>query len=211
MRQITINRILPTYKIIILILVFVMLFVVLSYNYWLPSIASFLIVNDKIVPSDIIVVLSLDENRLKYAVKLLNNGYGKIVAASCGEEDFDYFNIFVEADSAIKRYLLDLGVRNDQLQLITNVTSTYDEANRVKELVIQNGYQTLIVVSNPFHLRRSKFIFSKVLNDLEVKLYFSGPPLEEFNMSVDGWWTREKEIVWIFEEYLKLILYWFRY
>jgi len=49
------------------------------------------------------------------------------------------------------------------------------------------------------------------MEGLETEYSFCGVPQETEKMWLDKWWPRERELVTVINEYLKLILYYFKY
>ena len=73
----------------------------------------------------------------------------------------------------------------------------------------RKGFHSAIVVSSPYHMRRVKMIFSKIYRDSGIELQYS--PVRDSWFNVEKWWTRERELVTINNEYIKLIFYLLKY
>ena len=56
-----------------------------------------------------------------------------------------------------------MGVPNDSIILENNATSTRESAFFTKELMIQQQFQSAIVVSSNFHMRRVKSNYQKAI------------------------------------------------
>jgi uncharacterized SAM-binding protein YcdF (DUF218 family) len=102
------------------------------------------------------------------------------------------------------------GVPADAIILEERPTSTYEDAVYVKEIVLEKDLKSVIVVTSPHHTRRSRMIFRKVFQGQKfIPLSFSPAISDKFQ--VHKWWTRERELVGVFNEYCKLFLYFFKY
>lgn len=88
-------------------------------------------------------------------------------------------------------------------------SSTYEEALLLKELIKKYNWQKVIVVTHPFHTKRTDYIFQKVLGD-SVKITMR-PTTLDYQKIVEKWWTREKDLLWVFSETVKSVLYRIKY
>jgi uncharacterized SAM-binding protein YcdF (DUF218 family) len=91
------------------------------------------------------------------------------------------------------------------------VTSTYMEAEKLKEWIEGNPYpvESLIVVSDPFHMRRAGWAYRKVFGN-QIQLQMAPVPFERTPFQ-RAWWQDPDSRRNVLEEYSKLIYYLFRY
>ena len=143
-------------------------------------IGAFLIVSDRVEKSDAVVVLSGGGiDRLDKAVEVIADGEARYLIltdtdeiASNGRKVTDY--LFSEATQR--------GITVPQIDITNHtVTSTGEEATAVRDLMEERGWQRCIVVTDPFHSRRTRFLFRKA---------FSGSGLEARVVPVSGSWYR---------------------
>lgn len=131
---------------------------------------SFLIVGDKVKPVDAIVVLSGDEGeRVLEAVKWYEKGYGKyFVFTKTHTEEIGEGRTYSEM---LMRLAIDNGVPADSM-LVTSgeATSTIEEAQAVKLLALQRNINSILVVTAPYHTRRTEIIFDKEFADTDIKV-----------------------------------------
>jgi uncharacterized SAM-binding protein YcdF (DUF218 family) len=85
------------------------------------------------------------------------------------------------------------------------VKSTFDEARATRELVMKNGYRSLIIVTSPAHTRRAWLTFKKVFEKDEVKIMVT--PSEYTDFRSTDWWKQEKYVQDVIVEYQKLLYY----
>ena len=91
------------------------------------------------------------------------------------------------------------------------VTSTYMEAERLKEWIAHSSpsVQSIIVVSDPFHMRRAQWIYQKVFGD-NIQIRMAPVPFDRTPYQRE-WWKDSQSRGYVREEYSKLIYYLLRY
>jgi uncharacterized SAM-binding protein YcdF (DUF218 family) len=93
----------------------------------------------------------------------------------------------------------------------SSITSTYMEAERLKEWIAHRPYpvQSVILVSDPFHMRRARWTYQKVLGaGIAIEMApvpFDRTPYQRL------WWKDQLSRQNVQEEYSKLLYYLFRY
>jgi uncharacterized SAM-binding protein YcdF (DUF218 family) len=91
------------------------------------------------------------------------------------------------------------------------VTSTYSETIKLKEYIISNHLpvDSVIVVSDPFHMRRARWTYKRVLGDgFNVQM---APVPFELSPYQRRWWTDVESQRYVKNEYLKTAYYFARY
>ena len=91
--------------------------------------------------------------------------------------------------------------------VMTPVTSTYEEAEVMRDYAQQQGLHSILIVTSAYHSRRALWVFSKVFRDTGIRVGLIGvkpgnqsPPPETWWLSVRGW-----EMVPT--EYVKMVYY----
>jgi uncharacterized SAM-binding protein YcdF (DUF218 family) len=164
---------------------------------------AYLIYSDDLEPADIIVVLSGGtESRMSEALDLYNEDYADIIVLTeTGEqtEGLDYLNSF---DMRIQ--LLNNGVPGGNI-IITDLTvnTTLDEAVAVRELMLNRQYRSAIVVTDPYHTRRSKLIFNQLFANEDIKIMVKPVRSSWFNSRT--WFTTLRGWQFTLLEYGKLV------
>ncbi len=87
------------------------------------------------------------------------------------------------------------------------VTSTWDEAQEVGNLIDHRGYKSVILVTSKYHSRRAYLIFKDALKG---KATVISAPSPYDTSDPDLWWKREKDAKKVFMEYQKLLVYYWR-
>ena len=181
---------------------------VLFREQFLFAIGDFLIVADDLQPADVIHVIAGDDYRTNYAIQLYKQGYGKLIFFTGGR---------------CKRHGYNHGEHGEQLALAagvpleaiaydeTSVMSTYDEVILLMAFIEKNQFpvHSVIAVSDPFHMRRARWTYWKVLRN-EAKVLMAPVKFEETPYQ-RRWWEQQKSKLYVKEEYEKFFYYIARY
>jgi uncharacterized SAM-binding protein YcdF (DUF218 family) len=157
----------------------------------LSVVGNFLVVDQKPVKSDAVIVLSGDQGRMKEGIKLYYSNYARNVILSNALED----NMTKEA--------IRNGIPIKHLLLETSADSTYTNALYTYRLMTKYHLRSAIVVSSTYHMRRVKFNFDQVYKQSNIKLTYCAAHDQSFHPYF--WWTSRFGIQTTFNEYLKLI------
>lgn len=172
---------------------------------------NYLIVSDPIDRVDAIVVLSGGEkDRLPETAQLFLEGVSDSVIMT----DTGLLSEGSESEAAvdpnvIKAYdLTQLGVPISNILVPKGVVgSTMDEAYAILELMQKQGMQSMIIVTDPYHSRRTKLIFEDVFQDSGISIKVRSVQGHWFTST--GWWLHPAGWKYLLLEYAKLFSYWF--
>ena len=97
------------------------------------------------------------------------------------------------------------GVPRSALRFEVAARNSYTEAVQLLVLMRKEGWRTLVVVSDPPHMRRLAWIYGDVFggSGLEYVLVASQPDWWQ----PDGWWRHEKSGQFVMQELIKLGYY----
>jgi uncharacterized SAM-binding protein YcdF (DUF218 family) len=98
--------------------------------------------------------------------------------------------------------------------VVRSVYSTWDEGRHAAGFLDAHPeVERILVVSSPFHMRRVRSVWDHALRGKPdpPQRVFVPVPWGRTGLSLDRWWTREEELIWVQNEYVKLILYHLRY
>lgn len=188
-------------KVIILIIVTAVLIVIIGLN-----LGRFLVESDKLEKADAIAVFSGDSGaRTERAVELLKEGYADYLILSGGKVYDD-----VTMAELMKNHAIKLGVDESKILIDDEASTTNENAEFTRDIIEENNFKSVIVVTSDYHTRRSKLAMEKSLEDTlidgqNVEVIVTPSKEEEFNIK---WWTSGNSILLIISEYLKLIGYW---
>lgn len=108
------------------------------------------------------------------------------------------------------RILVWRGVPRENVVLLgQDNASTYDEARSLAQFLESAQEAHVIVVTNGYHTRRARWVFSQVLGTRMAQVTFFSAPSERFEMAT--WWRTEEGFSTITGENVKFVLYVFRY
>ena len=181
---------------------------VLFREQWLLLIGDFLVVEDTLQSADVIHVIAGDDYRTEYALQLYKQGYGKILFFTGGWCTFHnyYHGKHAEELSFAQDVSLEAIAFDD-----STVTSTYMEVEKLQNWIAHSPYpiRSVIVVSDPFHMRRARWSYQKVFGD-NVKMQMAPVPYD-LTPYQRRWWTDHESQNYVWEEYRKYLYYIFRY
>lgn len=175
----------------------------------LTKAAAWLVIAQPPSPAEIIVVHAGEPERLAYAAELVEAGIAhRLYWNIDGSYRHSVLGLDPEELVGISRdYLLAGGLAADDLIMVEGATSTWDEVVRFRDFARKEQIRSAVVVSNPFHMRRIAMLYEWLIPEGEIELRFCPVPLDRLKLSLDEWWTREQELIWVNNEYNKILLY----
>jgi len=207
-----------TGKKILPVLVILLVFFILAGIFIAPNLGQWLVVEDELQESDMIVVLMGSVyDRILEAADLYDEGYSdKIVMINSYITAKDIIvnrGVKVYGNALLsKMAVIELGIpEEDVIVLDGNSRSTQDEALTIREYIGNNReIESIILVTSKFHSGRAKKIFKKALSvlDREIDIYCS--PSKYDSSNVNQWWRNREDFQWVVFEYLKLANFYFR-
>ncbi len=186
----------PVFIIVILAIVVILTALAVS-NPW-PALYGFLVIDEPPRASDAIIAISGGPGRDIYAAELYNAGLsGRIIMSG----------VSPSAGQMAERAVA-MGVKREDIILEDNSVSTFENALFTREIMVKMNFMSAIVVSSPYHMRRTKMVFGKVFKGAGVRLtYCAAPPGLDMHSPRGAEYARRTVIM----EYVKLIYYWVRY
>ena len=168
----------------------------------------YLVVQDSLKAADVIHVIAGEDYRTDYAFQLYQQRYGKTIFFTGGWRDIQPY----EHGAHARAKALVQGVPFDSIESDDSaVMSTYMEPERLKEWTQHQSspVRSIIVVSDPFHMRRTRWTYQKVFGD-QVQIQMAPVP---FKLTPDQsrWWEDPESRNYVKEECLKFAFYLFRY
>lgn len=162
----------------------------------------FLIVNEPLKKSDIIVVYSGDSGeRTVKGVELLKKGYADYIIFSGGTVYDD-----VKMANLMTNHAIKLGVPEEKIIKEPEASSTYENALFTKDILVKNGFKSIILVTSNYHSRRSQLTTKKVLEGTKIEV-ITVSSNDEFNKD---WWKDGRSILICINEYAKILGYYLK-
>ncbi len=87
------------------------------------------------------------------------------------------------------------------------VSNTVDEAKAVRDLTDERTWDSLIVITDPFHALRTRIIFRDIFQDTGVKIQVR--TVADHWYQANTWWKTTEGVNLTIQEYLKIFLYYF--
>lgn len=182
--------------------------VLLSARLWLPSLGSWLVLDAAPVAADAIVPLAGGGSRVRYAAALFAQGYAGTVVATNAPLDLPAVDLpYIDL---AQRELLRRGVPEGQIARVETLSrTTKEEAQAVRDLAEARGWRKLLVVTSPYHTRRSRAIFDQVLRHSPVQAVVV--PVRPDPYDGRRWWQDVQSTRLTAMEYLKFVAHWTGY
>ena len=173
---------------------------VFKYDTILNQFENFLINSEAPEAADLIIVLAGNDmsQRVVSGVKLYEEGYGGKILMSGGPY---YWNS--TCAQIMKNHAVHLGVPADAILLEEKSTTTYENAKYSLDIMTGQGYKSAIVVTSPYHTRRTKIIFEHLFDGKGIDLAICS--FEPDTSNDKKWWQDELSTQFIVNEYLKLL------
>ena len=177
-------------------IVFFVLIVFLARVPILKSIGSFLVARDELKKADVIVVLGGESGRVVEAARLYKQGFSGHMIMTGGAVGKG------SVAEGMRRHAVSLGVPRENIILEPEAQSTYQHPVLVKPIMRARGFQSAIVVSSPFHMRRSAMLFNRAFRESGIELIYH--PVRDSWFQADNWWTKAVSRRAVRLEYVKL-------
>ena len=161
----------------------------------LVSIGAVLIVADPITQVDAVVVLSGGGDRLALAIDMHKRGLAPSLVITDTTRG---------ANRLLKNEAEAGGFPEDEIYVTDmQVGSTVDEARAVRSFAQDQGWDSLMIVTDPFHSFRTRFIFRRELRNSDIDIYIRPVVGHWFRSStwffrLEGWRFAFLEIVKFF-------------
>jgi uncharacterized SAM-binding protein YcdF (DUF218 family) len=196
-------------SLLLLIAVFLLFFALMKIREQIElRVGNFLIVQDSPAPADIVHVIAGDDYRTEYAIQLYKQGLARTIFFTGGWcTNHKYYHGVHGMQLALQEGVPQEAIAYDD----SPVFSTYDETVLLKKYLDKNlpASQSIIVVSDPFHMRRARWtnemVFGKGMKIIMLPVPFEKTPF------LLRWWTDVASRRYVGDEYKKMIFYYFRY
>lgn len=170
------------------------------------NLGKFLVQSDKLEKADAIAVFSGDNGpRTEKGVELLKEGYADYLILSGGKVYDD-----VTMAELMKNHAIKLGVDESKILIDDESATTNENADFTADIIEENNFKSVIVVTSDYHTRRSKLAMEKALENTLIdgeKVFVSVTPSKEEKFTTK-WWTSGNSVIMVISEYLKLAGYW---
>ncbi len=155
----------------------------------LNQLARWLIREDQLVKSDVIVALAGDHrsHREKRAAELYHQEWANKVVVSGLKHPLGF-----HTGEAAKKYVMSLGVPETDILMITETLNTRAEAAALERLMRDKGWRSATIVTSAFHSRRAAYTVEKAAPDLT---FYSSPVAAVApEWGPRDWWSRREDV-----------------
>ena len=164
----------------------------------LKALGSFLLVQDGLKKADVVVVLGGGgSNRVVEAARLYKQGFAKYIIVTGGSTDQK-----TNLAAMMEHHAVHLGVPQENILLEPQAMSTYQHPGLVMPIMRAHGFKSAIVVSSPYHMRRSAMLFDRVFKNNGIELIYY--PAQESQFKVEEWWKQTRNWKIVRSEYMKM-------
>ena len=167
----------------------------------LTDIGNFLVVDDNPTKADAIVVLSGDGGaRLEQGVELYEKGYAPVLILAGGGQPGR-----PSAAEVMARQAESMGVPASAVLLVSQSTSTREDALYTRDLMVRQGLKSVIVVTSPYHERRASLTFARAFDGSGISA--ASYPVRDDQWHPDNWWQNGRGLRLTLTELIKLAYY----
>ena len=178
----------------------------------LLGVGSFLITEDELVHADAVYVLGgAPRERGARGAELVQQGHAGIMVCTGSNIPgiLEGEGLMLTEAELSRRSALRAGLDSARIRPLVAGTSTWEEAALIRDDARVHGYDTILIVSTEFHLRRVGRVFAKQVRDTPIEVRtISAAGL---NYDPKRWWTSEEGLLMVNNEHVKLIYYWITY
>jgi uncharacterized SAM-binding protein YcdF (DUF218 family) len=108
--------------------------------------------------------------------------------------------------------LIKQGVAEDAIEILPGIVEgTQDEALLAAKTLRERHLKTILLVTSPYHTRRTLRTFETVLKTDAVEIGIESPPPGLQSPNPNFWWLSAKGWNFVAGEYLKTVYYWLFY
>jgi len=150
------------------------------------------------------------EERVQHAVDLYERGFARNIIFSSG-----YSYAFKET-MVMKALAVSLGIPERVIILENQAANTYQNVLFTKDILNKNGWDSMLLISSPYHMRRVWFVFKKIGDQIDVtysplpnSLFYARENRDQHGRRA---WKQitSSQIRGIAHEYLGIIYYWYK-
>jgi uncharacterized SAM-binding protein YcdF (DUF218 family) len=176
--------------------------------------ASYLITEAPLEKADAIVVLggsATYKERTREAARLFFEGRAPRILITNDNmrgpwSSADQLNLFFYERSTEE--LRNAGVPSQSIEVLMKpVTSTFDEAQVVRDYAQQQGLHSILIVTSAYHSRRALWVFTKAFRNTGIRAGLMAAAPGEESPKPATWWLSVRGWKLVPTEYVKMVYY----
>ena len=173
-------------------------------QWWLPLPARFLLLEDPLQEADALVPLAGGEQRSLDAARLFQEGYAEWFVAT--NMPLKVPGIRASYGELVRKEAILQGIPEEQILIVPGtVKTTCEEALAVRRLVDEQGWRSLLVVTDPLHTRRARLCFREAFRDTSATVTVRAITGSWYDP--ETWWQSTDSLRETWTEYVKLALH----
>lgn len=138
--------------------------------------------------------------RARYATELYREGYADKIIFSSG-----YTYIYNDAEN-MRLFAISMGVPDKDIILEQKANNTYENVIFSKDILNRHHWNSVLLVSSPYNMRRASLVFNKWEKD--TKVFYT--PVKNSQFYIRSEVVKLEQIRAIMHEYLGIVYYWFK-
>lgn len=140
------------------------------------------------------------EERVSRAIELYQAGYARNLILSSG-----FARVFEEAE-VMRAIAVSRGVPADSILLEEKAIDTVDNVRNVSAMLRQHGWNSILLVSGAYHMRRASLVFARQAPQIRIRCV----PVESSRFYAHTVGANGSQIKGILHEYLAILYYWWK-
>ncbi|MCK5214484.1 MAG: YdcF family protein [Candidatus Omnitrophica bacterium] len=163
----------------------------------LQSIGSFLVFQDELKEVDVIIVLAGQDERVKEAVNLYKQGFSEHMIMTGRSYDGK-----INRAENMRAQAIRLGIPQEHIIIESEAQHTFEHPILVKPIMQARGFESAIVVSSPYHMRRVAMLFNRSFRHSAIELIYY--PAQDSWINIEEWWKSDASQRAVGFEYMKM-------
>lgn len=181
-----------------------LLVVALLHGVILGRVGAWLHQEDGAHPADVIVVMGGQSGyRVAKGADLYREGLAPRVIVTGPDPEPAHFEVPSWQEWLV--LLTRAGVPRDSVSVLHPSESTYDDATLLRDHLLERGLGSALVVTDPYHTRRSRWMIGRAFRGTGLEAHVVSSGARYF--APDRWWKDERQLFWVFSEYVKYAYY----
>jgi len=176
----------------------------------LRGIGQWLIKEDNLQQVDATFVLSgAAEERCTLAADLYQRGFTPLLIPT-GEginPTLEAMNMPMMDAEVGRQALLRMGVDSSAIRVLKRGTSTFEESEEILGYSLREEFRRIMIISSKFHTRRIQGVFKDKYHDEGIEVVVRGADPLPDTYEIDQWWKSESGLIFVNNEYMKLLYY----
>ncbi|WNJ18836.1 YdcF family protein [Pontibacter sp. G13] len=107
------------------------------------------------------------------------------------------------------KILLDLGVDTTDVFILEQGSSTWEESEAILGYANREDLHKVMIISSKFHTRRIRSVFFQKFKSDGIDVVVVGA--DPLDYDIDRWWEFETSLIFVNNEYIKMLYYWIKY